>query len=109
MTETPFDKGLNLGLGMFAFTREKAESFVKELIDKGKIAREDSPEVVERIVNAFSKESQNLQATLEKVVHNAVEQAGVATHTEVNELKDKLEAVSSKLDRLQAILEKSEA
>jgi polyhydroxyalkanoate synthesis regulator phasin len=109
MGNTAFDKGLNLGLGAVAFTREKAEKAVNELIDKGKISREDSPAVLEQVVNTFSEESKAWQERLESVVQDAVQQTGVASKQDVEELKAQLNAISMKLDEVIAQTRKSDA
>lgn len=45
-----FEKSINLGIGLFVFTREKIEEIVEELVDKGEIAKTDAQEFTAELV-----------------------------------------------------------
>ncbi len=42
-----FDRFVNLGLGMFSLTRERAQAYIDEMVERGEIKREDAKDTVE--------------------------------------------------------------
>jgi polyhydroxyalkanoate synthesis regulator phasin len=52
------------GVGMFDFTKEKVESLVQEMVQRGEITQQESPEAVKQIM---SKAQEAQQALMDKV------------------------------------------
>lgn len=44
------EKSINIGLGLFLYSREKIEAVVDELVNKGEVARKDAKDLVNDLV-----------------------------------------------------------
>ncbi len=63
-----FEKSLNLGVGLFAYTRDKVEEAVQELVDKGQVAKNDAKDFANELM-AKGEEQRN---ELGKVINEEV-------------------------------------
>lgn len=66
-----FEKSINLGLGLFAYSREKIEEMVEELVNKGEIEKKDARQFAGELVN----KGQEQRAELKKIIKGEVEEA----------------------------------
>jgi polyhydroxyalkanoate synthesis regulator phasin len=88
------------GLGLFDFTREKVEVLVEEMVQRGEITQQESPEAVKQIL-ARAREAQeclkeNVQATVQKVVSELPQSRDLEER-----LVKKLDAMERRLDALE--------
>ena len=95
-----FEKGVSFGLGLFSMTREKAVEIVDKLIEKGEISRKEASGVLDEILNRAEREKKELEKRINSSVENALKQFDIPTSKDIEELKVKLENISSKLDEL---------
>ena len=92
------EKGFFLGLGALALTREKAEQVVNELIEKGKLSREDSMKVIDELMSRAEDEKKAVEERVDKALDNAVERLGLATTKDIDQLKKQLKKIEKLLD-----------
>ena len=45
-----FDRFINMGIGMFSLTRDRAQASIDEMVERGEIKREDAKESVDQII-----------------------------------------------------------
>jgi polyhydroxyalkanoate synthesis regulator phasin len=88
------------GLGVFDFTREKVEALVEEMVQRGEITQQESPEAVKQIL-ARAREAQeslkeNVKATVQKVVAEMPQSGDLEER-----LIKKLDAMDRRLDALE--------
>ena len=91
------EKGLFLGLGALALTREKAEVLVNELIEKGKLTREDSKNVIDELMSRAEDEKKALEERIDKALDSAVERLSLATTKDIDQLKKQLKKIEKLL------------
>ena len=70
------EKGVFLGIGALALTKEKAEQLAKELIEKGMVTNEDSPNLVKEIMSYAEKEKKAFEEKLDSAVEKAFHRIG---------------------------------
>ncbi len=99
-TGTIFEKGLFLGLGAVAMTREKAQKLVDELIEKGRVSKEESPKIMEELMNRAEEERKAFEEKLDKMLEHTMKRLGVPTKKEIDELNKKLDKVLSAVEKL---------
>lgn len=87
-------KSIFLGLGIAAVTKEKVESFVDELIEKGQLAKEDKIIVVQEIVNKIEK---NENEVVNDALNRVLSSFGLATQKDIKELQESISKLEKKL------------
>jgi len=92
-------KVFNLGLGVFAVTKEKVEEIVKELVKKGEVSQEEGKKLVNELLEKGEKSRKELEAQIEKIVKGIIERLDLATRKELNELKSEIEQLKEKLNK----------
>ena len=84
-------KVLWAGIGLTAMTVDKADSFVKELVEKGRLTVEEGKELEQELKRQSKEEAQEFLAKLD-AKKSSVE---YATKDDVKRLDDKLDALLS--------------
>lgn len=84
-------KVLLAGFGLTAMTVDKADSFVKELVEKGRLTVEEGKELEQELKRQSKEEAQEFLAKLD-AKKSSVE---YATKDDVKRLEEKLDALLS--------------
>lgn len=84
-------KVLLAGIGLTAMTVDKADSFVKELVEKGRLTVEEGKELEQELKRQSKEEAQEFLAKLD-AKKSSVE---YATKDDVKRLEEKLDALLS--------------
>ncbi|MBN2030856.1 phasin family protein [bacterium] len=87
------EKSLYIGLGILTITKEKAEQVINELVDKGKIKREESSKAIKDLIAKAEEEKKILSHKIETGIENALTKLNIAT-------KKDLETINKKLDKI---------
>lgn len=67
-----FEKSINLGLGIFVYSREKVEELVEDLVSKGEIAKKDAHQFASELVKKGEEQREELQKLIEVEVLEAL-------------------------------------
>lgn len=81
---------LHVGLGSVVVVKEKIEEELKILQEKGKINSTDAKSFIESITKKGEEEDEKLKAKLKEMLKEAIEELGVATKKDLEDLKSKL-------------------
>ncbi len=96
-------KAWHFGLGVFDFTREKVEAVVDEMVRRGEISQQESPETVKE----FLAQAQEVQAALlERVkgmVNKALAEAKPALAADLEALAKRVAALEEEVKRLKGV------
>lgn len=76
-----------LGLGSALMAKEKFEAEAKELVEKGKLTKEQQKEFIEKAKAKAKEEEIELSAKVKKMVKDALSEMGIATKEDIEELK----------------------
>ena len=93
------EKGFHLGLGILTVTKEKAEKIVEELIQKGKISREEGPKLLKDLLTRAEEEKKALQARIDAGFEKAFHRMNIATRRELEEVNKKLDLILKELKK----------
>ena len=77
-----FEKSINMGFGLFAYSREKIESMVEELVNKGEIARKDAQKFASDLIKKGEEQREELL--------NVFKSEGISRKGDINSLKQSL-------------------
>ena len=86
-------KGLMLGLGITAMTKEAIEKTVKDLQEKGEINTKEGKKMIEDLLKKSKKQSEEIKKQIEKQVKQVLKTMPVVT-------KNDLESLHKKIDQL---------
>jgi len=84
------------GIGSIAYTYEKAEDIVNELVKKGEIAVNDGKELSEELKRKVDKyKSEDIPLTIERL-KTALSGLNLATKKDIDELKKRIDELEKK-------------
>ena len=92
-SDMPFDpaglmeNAFLMGIGVLDVTREKAEGFASDLIERGKMSQSDAKKVADRVSEIAETQQEAVRKTVATETEKVMKTSGVATKTEVDELK----------------------
>lgn len=87
------------GIGAVTLTREKLEELQEELVEKGKMSRDEGKQFVDELKSKSEKAKEQLDQWISRRVEDQVKQLNLASKDEIAELRNKV-------DELRALLEK---
>ena len=102
-TDMPFDpaglmeNAFLMGIGVLDVTREKAEGFAAELIERGKVSQSDAKKVADRVSEMAGAQQEAVRKTVEKETARVMKTSGAATKGEVDELKAQIAELKAML------------
>jgi polyhydroxyalkanoate synthesis regulator phasin len=91
-------KSIYLGLGAASVTKEKVESLIDELIEKGQLAKEEKSKAIKEVMDKIEKEEKEIVKKIKTAVKEAADTVGVATQKDIDSLKKRIKELESKLD-----------
>jgi polyhydroxyalkanoate synthesis regulator phasin len=101
--DVPFDpaalmeNAFLMGIGVLDVTREKAEGFAAELIERGKVSTGDAKKVADRVTEIAESQQDAVRKTVGPEIEKVMKTSGVATKSEVDELKAQIAELKAML------------
>ena len=92
-------KGVLLGLGILAMTKEKAEEIVDELIQKGQATNENRHQLIDDLLSKAQKIETDLENRIKNQVKTTIEKLGIPTKNDIDDLKTKIDTLIKKIDK----------
>ncbi|MFZ0390034.1 MAG: polyhydroxyalkanoate synthesis regulator [Calditrichia bacterium] len=89
-------KSMYMGLGTLRMTREKVESLVDEMVEKGHLEQKEKPNLVSEIVEKFEKEEKEMSARIRQIIENTISDMGLATKKDVEKIMLRLDTLDKK-------------
>lgn len=90
-------KSIYLGLGIATATKEKVETLVDELIEKGQITKDEKTKVVQEILDKVEKGEKEFKQKIDKEVKEVINNLGLATKMDIDELKNIINDLEKKI------------
>lgn len=82
---------LDLGLGIVAITKERAEAIVDELVKQGRMSKEEGSDFIKKIIEKGKQSEIEIQKKIETIVQKKIKEYNIATREEINTLKREIE------------------
>jgi len=92
-------KSLYLGLGVLTLTKEKIETLVDELIEKGQLSKEEKPKIMQDIMQRIKREEKALSTKVKTIVKGVVNEVGMVTKSDIRELNSRLDEIEKKVTK----------
>jgi polyhydroxyalkanoate synthesis regulator phasin len=90
------------GIGMWALTEEKLQDITDELIENGEMQKEEGKKFVRDLMDEQKKQKQEMENKISAKVQETVDRADLASKSEVDELKEMIRSLESKIDNLKS-------
>ncbi|WYD82313.1 MAG: hypothetical protein V8K32_07960 [Candidatus Electrothrix gigas] len=97
---------LYTGVGAAFLTRDKVDEIRKELVERGKLTKEEGKEFVDDLIKKSDCARNQLEIWLNRQVEERIQAMEFATSAELNELRSKVEELEA---ALQTTLKSKEA
>lgn len=88
------------GLGAFDFTREKVETLVQEMVQRGEITQQESPEAVQQILAKAQETQQALVDRVKELTKNAMAEMKLARAADLRSLENRVAALEREVQGL---------
>lgn len=89
-------KSIYLGLGAATLTKERIESLVDELIEKGQLAKDDKPKAVQDILDKIEKEEKEIKTKIDDTVTETMNKIGIVAKSDYDALLKRVEELEKK-------------
>ncbi len=90
-------KGMLAGLGATVTTKEKVESLLNDLVEKGKLSRDDAKHTADKIIEESRKEFDDVKDELNKRFVELLHKGNVVTQDQMASLEARVKALETAL------------
>ncbi|MFZ5448495.1 MAG: phasin family protein [Thermodesulfobacteriota bacterium] len=92
-----FQKAWLFGVGVFDFTKEKVDDLVQEMVRRGEISQQESPEAVKELLAKAQDAQQALWEKVKELTRSAIDEINVAKASELAALEKRVAALEEAL------------
>jgi polyhydroxyalkanoate synthesis regulator phasin len=90
---------LYAGIGAAFLTRDKIEELKTELVEKGKLSREEGKEFVDDLIKKSQRAKDELELWINKRVEEKIDQLDLATKDDIADLRRKIEELQVAINK----------
>ncbi|MEO0896598.1 MAG: hypothetical protein AAFY71_09385 [Bacteroidota bacterium] len=95
-----FKKVLYTGVGLASLTAEKLQESVDDLVGKGKLSENEGKKILDDFFDSTEAKKDEFESKLKEAADQAMEKFNFVSKTEVDELKEKIAELESKIEAL---------
>ena len=92
-------KSIYLGIGAASVTKDKVESLIDELIEKGQLKQEEKTKTMQDILDRLKEEEHKITSKIKQTVENVIRDTGIPTQKDLDEIKKKLAELEKKIKK----------
>jgi poly(hydroxyalkanoate) granule-associated protein len=93
-------KVLMAGIGAVALAQDEIEEFVNKLVERGEIAEKDGKKLIREVMDKRKSTTKKADDELGKRVEGVLDRINVPSKADIEELSDKITALTKKIDEL---------
>lgn len=86
-------RGLFLGIGLVAASREQVEKIVDDMVKKGEISSAESKELVNDLISKGEEEQNRLSKIVKGQIREVIDDLNIATKEDIKKLEKRLETL----------------
>jgi len=90
-------KMINLGLGAISLTKERAEHYIDEMVEKGELSREDAKQTLEDVMKKGEEQRSEVRKMIQEEMDDWKSKLGIVTRAELDKLAERIKDLESKL------------
>jgi polyhydroxyalkanoate synthesis regulator phasin len=84
-------KSMAAGIGIIAFTANKAQEFVDDMVERGELTREQGTSIIKEIAQQGEETRKQLSEMMRAEVRKVVDEANIASKDDLKRLEDKID------------------
>jgi len=92
-----------IGAGAAFLTKEKLEEFKTDLIETGKVTKEEGKQLIEEMFKKSEEAKKELEQKIQDAVTDQLRKKNVATGDDIAELKSRIEELKAMLEKMGAV------
>ena len=85
------EDGINFGMGLFAYSREKIEEIVEKMVEKGEVQRKDAQSFANDLIKKGDAQRKELHDIVTSEVRTSLREVGLTSDDRIT--KDDLRAI----------------
>ncbi|MCR4399592.1 MAG: hypothetical protein QHH05_09640 [Syntrophomonadaceae bacterium] len=89
-------KALYFGLGVLAVTRESAEKWVSDMVEKGEMSRDEARKFVDEVVERGEQQREEAKNFIRQEIAKMRDELGLISREELEELRQRVEALEAR-------------
>lgn len=93
-------KALLAGLGIYALTKEKAETIMEDLVKRGELSKDEGTNFVKALMDKADEEIANLKKFVDQQVSQAMSKIRPSYESEIKSLHQKIDKLTKELEKL---------
>lgn len=90
-------KVIYFGIGLAAYTKEKIEEMVNELVKEGEVKQKEAAQLKEKLIVKAEEEKKELLDFIRAQVNNVAKELGFVTKDEIEKLKKQIKKLEKEL------------
>jgi polyhydroxyalkanoate synthesis regulator phasin len=90
-------KAWMFGLGVYDFSKEKVEAVVQDMVQRGEISQQESPEAVKQLLAKAQDAQQALMDKVKELTQSAIDEINVAKVSDLEALEKRVAALEEAL------------
>ena len=94
-----FERFINLGLGAFSITKEKAEKIIDEMVERGEINREEAKKTMENIIKKGEEQRDQFRSMVREEMEKYKNEHVSSHKTKIADLEARVKDLEEKLNQ----------
>ncbi len=94
-----FERFINLGLGSFSMTKEKIESMIDEMVEKGELNREEAKKTVDDIIKKGEEQRDQFRSMVREEMDKWRPDMSSTAKTQIENLEARIKELEDKLNQ----------
>jgi polyhydroxyalkanoate synthesis regulator phasin len=99
MNMNMLEKFLNLGIGAFSLTKEKAENLIDEMVERGEINREEAKKTVDDIIKKGEEQRDQFRSMIQEEMDKWRSDHVSVTKSQIADLEARIKDLEEKLNQ----------
>jgi polyhydroxyalkanoate synthesis regulator phasin len=92
-------KAFYLGLGVMSMTRDRAERFYNEMIEKGQVSKEEARQFVDEAIKKGEEEKKEVRQFIREEMDDLKKEIPVVTRAELEALEARIKELEQKIQQ----------
>ncbi|NLV22818.1 MAG: polyhydroxyalkanoate synthesis regulator [Syntrophomonadaceae bacterium] len=94
-----FEKFINLGVGAFSITKEKAEKIIDEMVERGEINREEAKKTLEDVIKKGEEQRDQFRTYIREEVDKCKGEHVSSYKSKIEDLEARIKELEDKLNQ----------
>lgn len=94
------------GIGTVAFSQEKIEEFVQEMVKEGEINKEEGKKFVSEVLAEKNRQCKEFEEKINMKMKSIVDSSGVAKKEDMESISTRMESLSARMEKIETSIDR---